>query len=131
MSSRGRRGGTIAAVAAVATIGTVAARAARSAIVAVGVVALAQHGRRTGLVLVDPNREKAEDVLVEAQCALELDDRLGRRGDVEQREMRLAVLLDAERERLQPPGLDLGDGAAERGDLGFDLFRQRFDLLRA
>ena len=63
--------------------------------------------------------------------ALELDHRLGGRGDVQQREMRLAVLLDAERERLQAPGLDLGDRAAERGDLRLDLLRQRFDLLRA
>ena len=68
-------------------------------------------------MLVDAEREVTQDVLVEAQRALELDHRLGRGGDVHEREMRLAVLLDAVRQGLQAPGLDLGDRAAERRDL--------------
>ena len=43
--------------------------------------------------------------------------------------MSLAVLLDAEGKRLRTPRLDLGDCAAEGGDLVFDLLRQRLDLL--
>ena len=43
--------------------------------------------------------------------------------------MSLAVLLDTEGKGLQTPRLDLGDGAAEGGDLGLDLLRQRLDLL--
>src|ERR1700722_2327701 len=43
--------------------------------------------------------------------------------------MSLAVLLDAEGKRLQTPRLDLGDCAAEGGNLGLDLLRQRLDLL--
>src|SRR5580704_287558 len=80
-------------------------------------------------MFVDPYGEVTDYLLVDAQEALDLDHRLGRRGDVKQCEVRLAVLLDAVRKRLNSPRLDLGDRAAERGDLRFDLFRQRFDLL--
>src|ERR1700691_429831 len=80
-------------------------------------------------MLVHAYGEIADDILIEAQQALDLDNRLGRRGNVQEREMSLAVLLDAEGKRLQTPRLDLGDGAAEGGDLGLDLLRQRLDLL--
>src|ERR1700727_526160 len=80
-------------------------------------------------MLIDAYGEIADDVLIEAQQALDLDHRLGRRGNVQEREMSLAVLLDAEGKRLQTPRLDLGDGAAEGGDLGLDLLRQRLNLL--
>ncbi len=80
-------------------------------------------------MLVDANGEIADDVLVDAQQALDLGHRRGGGGDVHEREVRLAVLLDAEGERLQAPRLDLGDRAAEGGDLCLDLLRQRFDLL--
>src|SRR5580700_7283949 len=80
-------------------------------------------------MFVDPYGEVTDYLLVDAQEALDLDHRLGRRGDVKQCEVRLAVLLDAVRKRLHSPRLDLGDRAAERSDLRFDLFRQRFDLL--
>ena len=113
----------------VAAIRPVAARPARSAVVAIAVLALAQHRRWAGLMLVDADGEIADDVLVDAQEALDLDHRLGGRGDVQQREVGLAVLLDAEGKRLQTPRLNLGDGAAEGGDLGLDLLRQRLDLL--
>ena len=95
--------GTIAAirtVAAIGTIGTVAARAATAALLAVAVVALAQHRRRTGLVRLDAQRDEADDIFVEAELPLELDDRRRRRIDVHEREIRLAVLLDAEREGI-------------------------------
>jgi hypothetical protein len=120
----------VASISTVAAIRPVAARSARSAIVAVAVLALPQHRRRAGFMLVDADGEVADDVLVDAQEALDLDHRLGGAGDVEKREVRLAVLLDAERERLQSPRLDLGDRAAERGDFLLDLLRQRLDLLR-
>src|SRR4029077_972719 len=104
-------------------------RSARSAVVAIALLALAQHSRRSGLMLVDAYGEIADDVLIEAQQALDLDHRRGRRRNVQEREMSLAVLLDAEGKRLQTPRLDLGDGAAEGGNLGLDLLRQRLDLL--
>src|SRR6516165_7145920 len=128
----GAAGQTVAAIASVrpvAAIAPVAARSARAAVVAIAVLALAQHRRRAGLMLVNTDGEIADDVLVDAQQPLDLDDRLRGPGDVQQREVRLAVLLDAEGKRLQSPRLDLGDRAAERGDLRLDLLRQRLDLL--
>src|SRR6202453_5284322 len=80
-------------------------------------------------MLVDTYGEIADNVFIEAQQALDLNHRLGRRGNVQKREMSLAVLLDAEGKRLQAPRLNLGDGAAERSDLRLDFFRQRLDLL--
>ena len=47
-------------------------------------------------MLVDANGEITQDVLVEAQEALDFDHRLGGSGDVQHREVGLAVLLDAE-----------------------------------
>src|SRR6516165_10624038 len=128
----GAAGQTVAAIASVrpvAAIAPVAARSARAAVVAIAVLALAQHRRGAGFMLVNADGEIADDVLVDAQQPLDLDDRLGGRGDVQQREVRLAVLLDAEGKRLHPPRLDLGDRAAERGDLRLDLLGQRLDLL--
>ena len=93
------------------------------------VVALAQHRRRAGLVLVDAHGDEADHVFVEAELTLELDDRRRRRVDVHQREIGLAVLLDAEGEGFQAPGFDLGDRAAVGGDEGLERFGQRLDLL--
>src|SRR4029077_247062 len=119
----------ISPVSPIATIRPIPTRSARSTVVAIAVFALAQHSRRSGLMLVNAYGEIADDVLIEAQQALDLDHRLGRRGNVQEREMSLAVLLDTEGKGLQTPRLDLGDGAAEGGDLGLDLLRQRLDLL--
>src|ERR1700733_7297831 len=119
----------ISSVSPIATIRPIPTRSTRSAIVAIAILALAQHSRGSGLMLIDAYGEIADDVLIEAEQALDLDHRLGRGGNVQEREMSLAVLLDAEGKRLQTPRLDLGDGAAQRGDLGLDLFRQRLDLL--
>ena len=53
--------------------------------------------------------DEAQHVLVEAELTLELGDRGRRRVDVDEGEVRLAVLLDAVRERLDAPVLDLGE----------------------
>src|SRR3984957_15672543 len=108
---------TVAAVPTVASISSVTARTTRAAVIAVAVLALAQHHRRAGFMLVDAYGEIADDVLVDAQEALDLGHRRGRGRDVYEGEVRLAVLLDAKGKRLQTPGFDLGDSAAERGDL--------------
>jgi len=80
-------------------------------------------------VRLDPQGEEAQDVLVDAHLALHL--RHGRVGgvDVEQREVRLAVLLDAVGERLDAPVLGLADGAAVRLDDALELLDQGLDLL--
>jgi hypothetical protein len=51
--------------------------------------------------------------------------------DVQQRIMRLAVLLDAIAERLHAPVLGLGDRAAIRLDDALELVDKGLDLLRA
>ena len=114
------------------TIGTVAARATTAAaFLALAVVALAQHRRRAGLVRLDAQRHETDDVLVEAELALEFDDRRRRRVDVQKREIRLAVLLDAEGEGFETPCLDLRHRAALRGDQRLELFGESFDLRRS
>src|SRR6185369_1901942 len=57
--------------------------------------------------------------------------RRGRRIDVEQREVRLAVLADAEVQRLHAPVFVLGDLATEAFDDRSELLGHVFDLLRA
>src|SRR5689334_7718170 len=81
-----------------------AAKAAFTALVALAVaIGLAHHRRRAFLELVNAHRQVAQDVFVDPLLPLDLDDRGRRRIDVQQREMRLAVLSDAERERLDAP----------------------------
>ena len=80
-------------------------------------------------MLVDADGEEADDVFVEALLPLDLGDRGGRRIDVEEREVRLAVLLDAVGEGLQAPRLDLGDLAAGALDDALELLDKRLDLL--
>ena len=108
------------------------AEAAAAALVALAVALdLAHHGRRAFLKLVDANGEIAQHVFVDALLALDLHDR-GRRGiKVEQREMRLAVLVDAEVQRLHAPVFVLGDLATQTFDDGGELLGQVLDLLRA
>ena len=57
--------------------------------------------------------EVAQHVFVDALLALDLGDRRRRRIDVQQREMRLAVLVDAVGEGLHAPVFGLGDLAAQ------------------
>ena len=79
-------------------------------------------------MLVDTNREEADDVLVDVGLALELGNCRGRGIDVERDVMRLAVLGDAVGEAAQAPGFGLGDLAAiVRDNLG-RVFRERIDL---
>ena len=52
------------------------------------------------------------------------------RVDVHQREMRLAVLLDAKGEALEPPIFGLADGPALTFDDRAEFLHQAFDLLR-
>ncbi len=73
----------------------------------------------------DLDRERAQDVLVEAHLALHLLDGRRRGIDVHEREVRLAVLLDAVGQGLQTPVLRPAHGAAVLGDHG----RVRFDEL--
>ena len=58
-------------------------------------------------------------------------ERRRRRVDVQQREVRLAVLADAEGERLHAPIFGLGDLAAHLLDDAVELRGQFLDLLRA
>src|SRR5690348_7650520 len=120
----------VAAIAAVATIAVAEAAAAVTALVAVA-VRLAHHRRGAFLELFDADGEIAQHVLREALLALDLGQRSGRRLDVEQRDVRLAVLADAVGEGLQPPVLVLGDLAAEAADDVGELLGQVLDLLRA
>ena len=113
---RHRRGaaGRVAArpVATIAVAEATAAATAGTVIAPVVAVALLEHRRRAFLELLDLDGQPAENVLVDALLALHLGDRRGRRVDVHQREVRLAVLADAVGEGLEAPGLDLGDLAA-------------------
>src|SRR5690606_3181596 len=121
-----------AAVAAVTTIAPVTARAAVETAVAVAAlvaVALLHHRGGTFLVRLDPKGDEAQDVLVDAHLALHLGHGRGRGVDVDQREMRLAVLLDTVGERLDAPVLGLADGAAVRLDDALELFDEGLDLL--
>ena len=82
-------------------------------------------------MLVHANGEIAQHVFVEPLLPLDLVERGRRRIDVEQREMRLAVLAQAIGEGLHAPLLGLGDLAAHLLDDAFELGGQFFDLLRA
>ena len=80
---------------------------------------------------VDADGEIAQDIFVEPLLALDLGEGRGRRVDVEQRHVRLAVLADAVGEGLHPPIFGLGDLPAHLLDDAFVLRGERFDLLRA
>ena len=79
----------------------------------------------------DADGEIAQHIFVEALLALDLVKCRGRRIDVEQRHMRLAVLADAVGEGLQAPILVLGDLAAQLPDDPGQLRGQFLNLLRA
>src|SRR3954470_15601330 len=90
------------------------AEAAAATLVALAVALdLAHHRRRAFFQLVDPNGEIAQHVFVDALLALDLGQRRRRRIDVEQREVRLAVLADAEVQRLHAPVFVLEDFATK------------------
>ena len=99
------------------------------AVLALVAVALLHHHRRLGLERLDADGHEAEDVLVDAHLALHLGDRRRRGVEVEEREMRLAVLLDAVGEGLDAPHLGLLDLAAVLLDDALVLVDHRLDLL--
>src|SRR3954471_20561167 len=108
-------GRAVAPVRTVAPVGTVAARAAVAAVTAVAALAplvAAHHGGGAGLVLVDPDRHVADDVLVDLGLALQFGDDARGRLEVEHHVMALAVLGDPVGEAAKPPGFGLGDFAA-------------------
>src|SRR4051794_31341383 len=118
----------IAAIEAVATV-----EAATTALIAFAIpVRLAHHRRGTFFMFVDAYREVAQDVLAQTLLALHLGDGRGRRIEPEQGEMRLAVLLDTERERLDAPIFRRVDQfAAEAFDHRLIGVGHFLDLLRA
>ena len=79
--------------------------------------------------LFHPDGQEAKDVFVDAHLALHLGERRGGSVEVEHREMRLAVLLDAVGEGLDAPHLGLVDLAAVLLDDALVLVDHRFDLL--
>src|SRR5262249_24174227 len=105
-----------------------AAKAAALAIAPVVAIALAHLHRRFGFVLLDANRQKADDVGGQAHAALHLGNRGRRCVDVHQRIVGLAVLLDFEREALEAPILALADPPTTFGDDFAVFLRQCFHL---
>src|SRR6185369_6909875 len=102
-----------------------AAIAVASPLVAVG---LAHLDGGLGLVLVDADGDEADDVGREAHAALHLGNRRRRCVEVHERVVRLAVLLDLERDGLETPIFCFADLAAAFGDDVAVFFRQRLDL---
>ncbi len=92
------------------------------------VVALAHHHRRLGLVRLDLDGEKAEHLGGQAHAPLHLGHGRRRRIDVEQREVRLAALLDLVGEAFDAPVLALGDLAATLLDEIGEFFGECLDL---
>src|SRR5689334_8812223 len=88
------------AIAATETATFALAAEAAAAIVTLAVaIGLAHHGGGAFLELLDANAQVAEHVFADPLLALDLGDGRGRRIDVEQHEMRLAILVDAIGER--------------------------------
>src|ERR1700754_821606 len=105
---------------------------AAAAVIAIAVaIDLAQHRRGTFLVLVDADGEIADDVFADAFLPLDLGDHSGRAVDVQQHEMRLAILVHAIGQRAYAPVFRLHDLAAALFDDAGHLGGQFFDLLGA
>src|SRR5215831_1022263 len=115
-----------AALAAEAT--ALAAKAAALAIAPIVAVALAHLHGGFALVLLDANRQKADDVGGQAHAAFHLGDRGRRCVDVHERIVGLAVLLDLEGEALEAPIFGLADPPATFGDDLAVFLHQGFDL---
>src|SRR5579872_2346108 len=116
------------AIAAESAVAVTARAAAPVVAVAIG---FAHHGRRTFLELFDADGEIADHIFTDPLLALDLGNRGRRRIDIEQHEMRLAVLVHAIGERTHPPVLGLGDLAAGLLDDASHLGGQFFYLLGA
>src|SRR5579863_1249111 len=104
----------IEAVAAIAALAT--------AVVAVTIaLGAAHHGGRAFLVRVDPDREIAQNILVETFQPLDLIDRRWRSVDIHEREMRLAVLAQTIGEGFHAPVFSLFDRSAKAFDDALQL----------
>src|SRR5947209_11506377 len=118
-------------IAAIETIATV--EPATAALVAFAIpVDFAHHRGGAFLVLVNAHRQMPQHVFGEALLPLDLGHRRGRRIELEQREVRLAVLADAEGEGLDAPIFGVADElAAEAFDDAFEVGRHLLHLLCA
>src|ERR1700734_482675 len=126
---------TVTAIAAISKAITAVAEAVATVAPAVVAVAIAlrpaHHGGGTLFVLFDPDGEIAQHVFIETLQPLDLVDRGRRRIDVQQREMRLAVLAQPVGQGFHAPVFVFGDGPAETLDDALQLRGQFLDLLRA
>src|SRR5207248_8043282 len=127
---------TVAAEAATVTIATetafaVATEATATVVTFAVTIGLAHHCGRAFLVLLDADAEITDDVFADPLLALDLGDRRRRRVDVQQHEVRLAVLVHAVGEGTYAPVLGLGDLAVRLFDDAGHLGGQFFDLLGA
>jgi hypothetical protein len=117
----------------VSTRASLAARpAVAKAIVSVATVVtvtLLQHCRGTFFEFVDPDRQDAEDILIQPLLTFHFSDSRRRRINVHQSEMGFAVFADPIGERLQAPRLDLGNRSATFFDDRLKLLDKRLDLL--
>src|SRR5262249_17814868 len=110
----------------------VATESATTTVVTITVtIGLAHHRGRAFLELLDANAQITDHVFADPLLALNLGDRRRRRVDVEQHEMRLAILVDAVGEGAHAPGFGLGDLAAQLLDDAGHLRGQFLDLLGA
>src|SRR5438128_610246 len=96
------------AIAAIETVPPVEAAAAALVTFAIP-VHLAHHRRGAFLVFVDAHRQRAQHIFGKTLLPLDLGQRGGRGIELEQREVRLAVLADAERERFDTPVFRIAD----------------------
>src|SRR5699024_7816768 len=94
------------------------------------IVTLLHHCRSTFLVGFHADGHETQDVFRQTHLTLHLVESSRRSGDVHERVVRLAVLVDAVGEGLQSPVLDPAYGAAMRFDHTLVLFYKSFDLLR-
>src|SRR5262249_24209985 len=123
---------TVLTTVAIAEAAAITITKTETPIVALAVtVGLAHHRGGAVLVLVHPNREVAQHILADPLLPLDLVEGGRRRVDIEQGEMRLAVLTQTVGEGLNAPLLGLGDLAPHLFDDGLELGGQFFDLLRA
>src|SRR6516164_7187791 len=123
---------TVLTTVAIAEAAAITITKTETPIVALAVtVGLAHHRGGAVLVLVHPNREVAQHILADPLLSLDLVEGGRRRVDIEQGEMRLAVLTQTVGEGLHAPLLGLGDLAPHLFDDGLELGGQFFDLLGA
>src|SRR6516162_5744304 len=123
---------TVLTTVAIAEAAAITITKTETPIVALAVtVGLAHHRGGALFVLVHANREVAQHILAEPLLSLDLVEGGRRRVDIEQGEMRLAVLAQTVGEGLHAPLLGLGELAAHLLDDGLELGGQFFNLLRA